>query len=122
MFFAVVVFPDCLGPPINTIFFLRSCATLVSIYRLIYMFFNPLAKKLASYFTLWLKYSLARINANVRIPYRMQGHAPRPALNYFKQRFPLVDTVQVCLENGPDVRTRENIRVVSAHDFTAELV
>jgi uncharacterized protein len=45
-----------------------------------------------------------------------------PALNYFKRRFPSVDAVQVCLEEGPDVRTKENIRVVSAGDFTAGLV
>jgi hypothetical protein len=45
-----------------------------------------------------------------------------PALNYFKQRFPAVDAVQVSLEPGPDIRTKENIRIVSAHDFTAELV
>jgi len=45
----------------------------------------------------------------------------KPALRYFKQRFPSVDAMQVCLEEGPDIRTKDNVRVVSAHDFAAAL-
>jgi len=45
-----------------------------------------------------------------------------PALLHFKQRYPSVDAVQVCPEAGPDVRSKGNIRIVSAHEFTAELV
>jgi len=45
-----------------------------------------------------------------------------PALRYFKHKFPGVDAVQVSLENGPDLRTKDGLRIVSATDFTAELV
>jgi hypothetical protein len=44
------------------------------------------------------------------------------SLRYIKQRFPDVDCVQVCLEQGRDVRTAEGIRSVPAHIFLREFV
>ncbi|MCD6585964.1 MAG: ATP-binding protein [Desulfobacteraceae bacterium] len=47
---------------------------------------------------------------------------PSRALKYLKVRFPNVSAVQVSLADGPDVITKENIRMCSAHIFLSELV
>jgi predicted AAA+ superfamily ATPase len=44
------------------------------------------------------------------------------SLKYIKQRFPSVDCVQVCLEQGRDFQTPEGIRSVPAHIFLKEFV
>jgi hypothetical protein len=46
---------------------------------------------------------------------------PALPLKYLKARFPKTKATQVSLEDGPDVMTKEDIRMCPAHVFLAEL-
>lgn len=53
---------------------------------------------------------------------RAMDKQPSRALKYLKIRFPDVHAAQVSLANGPDVITKENIRMCPAHVFLSELI
>ena len=53
---------------------------------------------------------------------KLSGKAQSPSLRYLKQRFPSVSAIQLTLDDGTDVLTKDGIRICPAHLFLNELV
>jgi hypothetical protein len=53
---------------------------------------------------------------------KLSGKAQSPSLRYLKQRFPSVSAIQLTLDDGTDVLTKDVIRICPAHLFLNELV